>query len=556
MRFKVPAKQPESFRASALYLSGHAKGQSPDRVDWVKGYNLETVEPTPAAAVMQATASRNRRCKNAAYHFIVSFDPKDVTGDKLTPDRLRDIADEVVTRFGLDDYQALVYSHKDTDHPHMHFLVNRVHPQKLKALSRHNDGRRLMALCQEIAEERGLNIAQSWDKDIDREISEEGFETNSAAPDDGEYWQAKREGRDLQTPMGKDEVEWLRQRLKSHFLNAQTWEDLAARLGAQGVFMQRKGQGIVLSKGERFTKLSQMGKGVRLVEMEQRFAERFDVYIARTIQSRSIGEMPREKIPNYDNMTAAERRRAERLVAAQQDVARKRGNPVCELEEADFDYRYWSGVEAIYRATERRISKLERERDWLHKIHPNFEAREKKAEDKFMSNLATVFRDPEKAKHRWHMLEKAYGIEEAERMIQNSPKLLGQMHGVNLLSQASGRRIAAERAFKHLDKQRKRWRETRLKLGHHKSRIENNRRELRLALNDFKMMRLRVDVPHSLERIIRGKILRRQKALARVTEKAIIESNLADDRKDDLIRARRKFMERRRTLERGREREF
>jgi hypothetical protein len=59
-----------------------------------------------------------------------------------------------------------------------------------------------------------------------------------------------------------------------------------------------------------------------------------------------------------------------------------------------------------------------------------------------------------------------------------------------------------------------------------------------------------------LKAIIRDKVIRRQKALSRVTEKAILESSLAEDRKLDLLRARDRYMKRRRELERSRDRGF
>ena len=83
MRFKVPKQQPESFRASALYLAGLVKGLSPDRVEFVERRNLHTDEPRAAAAVMDATARQSARCKQPAYHFIITFDPKDAAASQL-----------------------------------------------------------------------------------------------------------------------------------------------------------------------------------------------------------------------------------------------------------------------------------------------------------------------------------------------------------------------------------------------------------------------------------------------------------------------------------------
>ncbi|NRD90818.1 relaxase [Sphingopyxis sp. BSNA05] len=554
MRFKIPSKQPAAFKSSALYLAGRTKGLSTDRVAWMEARNLETTDPLAAATIMEATAAQNLRCKRPVYHFVLSFDPKDARRGKLPPEVLREIAGEAIERMGLTEHQMLVYAHKDTKHPHMHFLINRVHSTTGKAFDRHNDGRRLTELCREIARERELNIPR--DKERIRELEKvDDFDLVESldAPTEGEYWQAKREEREPQIAMGKDEVKALREKVQGHFYNAKDWHDLTARLGAQGVFLQRKGQGLVLAKGERFAKLSQMGKSVRLAELEDRFGERFDVFMAERMKDLARDDAPEAQIPGYENMTPAEQRAAKRYHDAKLAVDRKKGDPVLELDAADYDYRYWAGVETVYRAGERRISRLERDRGWLKKTLPNYEAREMASEAQFNQSLFDIFRNPEKAAERWLKLEQTFGVADAERMVKKNANLLGRMNGARYLGVDTEARGNAKRAFRKLHLKRRRWQEQQLKLGHHRDRIEANRRALRIALNDFAMLRLRADVPFELREIMREKAMRRAKALTRATDKAILASNLAEDRKMELLRARRTYMERKRERERDRD---
>lgn len=554
MRFKIPAKQPAAFKSSALYLAGRTKGLSTDRVAWMEARNLETTDPLAASAIMEATAAQNLRCKKPVYHFVLSFDPKDARRGKLPPEVLREIASEAIERMGLTEHQMLIYAHKDTKHPHMHFLINRVHPSTGRAFDRHNDGRRLTELCREIARERELNIPR--DKERIRELEKvDDFDLVESldTPTEGEYWQAKREEREPQIAMGKGEVKALREKVQGHFYNAKDWHDLTARLGAQGVFLQRKGQGLVLAKGERFAKLSQMGKGVRLTELEDRFGKRFDVFMAERMKDLARDDAPEAQIPGYDDMTPAEQRRAKRLHEAQIAVERKNTDAVLEVDAADLAYHYWKGVEAVYRAGERRISRLERDRGWLKKTLPNYEAREKALEAQFNQFLFDIFRNPEKAAERWLKLEQTFGVADAERMVKKDPNLLGRMTGGRYLGADTEARGNAKRAFRYLDVKRRRWREQQLKLAHHRDRIEANRRALRIALNDFAMLRLRADVPFELREIMKEKAMRRAKALTRATDKAILASNLAEDRKMELLRARRIYMERKRERERDRD---
>lgn len=554
MRFKIPSKQPAAFKSSALYLAGRTKGLSTDRVAWMEARNLETTDPLAAAAIMDATAAQNLRCKKPVYHFVLSFDPKDARRGKLPPEVLREIAGEAIERMGLTEHQMLVYAHKDTKHPHMHFLINRVHPTTGKAFVRHNDGRRLTELCREIARERELNIPR--DKERIRELEKvDDFDLVESldTPTEGEYWQARREEREPQIAMDKGEVKALREKVQGHFYNATDWHELTARLGAQGVFLQRKGQGLVLAKGERFAKLSQMGKGVRLTELEDRFGERFDVFMAERMKDLARDDAPEAQIPGYENMTPAEQRRARKLREAQLAVERKNADAVLEVDTADLDYNYWKGVEAVYRAGERRISRLERDRGWLKKTLPNYEAREKASEAQFNQSLFDIFRNPEKAAERWLKLEQTFGVADAERMVKKNANLLGRMNGARYLGADTEARGNAKRAFRKLHLKRRRWREQQLKLGHHRDRIEANRRALRIALNDFAMLRLRADVPFELREIMKEKAMRRAKALTRATDKAILASNLAEDRKMELLRARRTYMERKRERERDRD---
>jgi len=638
MRFKIPAKQPAAFRSSAMYLAGRTKGLSPDRVDWMEARNLETEDPQAAAAVMDATAAQNVRCKKPVYHFVLSFDPKDAKRGKVPPEVMREIAGEAVDRLGLKEHQTLIYAHKDTDHPHMHFLVNRIHPRTGKAFNRHNDGRRLAGLCREISRERGLNIPRKRERirervddfDLVESLKKQSEQPAPERIPEGEYWQAKKEDRTPQVAMDKAAVKHLREKIQGHFFNAGDWSDLQARLGAQGVYLERKGQGLILARGEHYAKLSQMGKGVRLGDLEDRFGERFDAYMARQLQGRAQEEMPAANIPGYEAMTPAERRRAENLFNARKAVERKKGDPVLELDAAEQDFRYWSGVQASYRAAERNVARQEKEKSWLKKVEPNFEKREQKARYGFLEFMGRVYRDADEAEARWEKLEKDYGVEDAWQMVRDNPKLLGRMqgrgpliqdsakrakakeafrsldiwqarkqksvleslkpifrdpaaarknwlklekeHGVKIadrlvrdnprligrlhgrgsIGKDSAERVKAKRAFRYLDARRKRWRQTVLKLGHHRDRIEANRRALRIALNDFEMMKLRSDVPFELQAILKDRITRRQRALARVTERAILESDFAEDRKMELMHARKRYLNRRKELERSR----
>lgn len=552
MRFKVPARQPESFRGSALYLAGQIKGLSPDRVEFVETRNLLTDDPRAAAAVMDATAAKSVRCKQPAYHFMITFDPKDAAAGKVTPEVKRKVAQQVIERMGLTEHQLLVYSHRDTDHPHLHFLVNRVHPEKHVAYDRHQDGRRLTGIVQELAQEHGLNILRN--REYERQLGRDVVEDFGPTVSDAEYWQARREQREAQIPFAKDDIADLRRRLKDDFIRARDWDDLAQRLADKGVTLERKGQGLILTDGERFAKLSDMGKGVRFHALEERFAESFDDHMAR--QAARVAQRGRgkeEPTPDTSGMAPPERRTVEGMFDEEPDRDPAEA-AVRRFDAADMDFRYWSQIEASYRSAAGKVRYAERQQSFAEKQVPRDEAWLQKRDRSLDDILGKVYRDAAKARTLWDDLEEKFGIRDAERMIEKDPFILGAVRGMRLGDTRTADRKEARRYYRYIIERRRRWRDAGNRLEHTRSEIEQARRRVKQAIRDYEMLQQIAGSPQVLRDTMLEKIKARARALSRVTEKAIQRSRLSDERREQLHRAWRLAKERRLERERKRER--
>lgn len=550
MRFKIPKRQPASFKASALYLAGHTRGHTPDRVAWMEARNLNTTDPNTAAAIMEATAAQNVRCKQHSYHFVLAFDPKDKKRGKVPDEVMKEIASEAIERLGLSEHQALIYAHKDTDHPHIHFLVNRIHSKTGKAYDRHGDGLRLMGLCKDIAKERGLNILNDRSRIAEREHVDD-FDDISP-PSEGEYWQAKREDRKAQSPFTKEQLKKLREDTKTHFYNAASWEDLTARLGAQGIFLEPKGQGLIVTKGEAYAKLSQMGKQIRLDSLEKKFKESFADYMASRTTELSEKHFEETRPEGWEELSPAQQRRAERLREAQLAVERKKSDRIHELEEAELDYHYWQGIEINYRYGERRIRLLEREKSWLEKQRTNQDQWEYLAKQDMKEYTKQVFRKPERALKRWLALEAKHGIDNAASMIKANPHLLGGFKGSFVLGKETKERKKAKNSLRFLIMKRRKWRDKQAAVGHRIQKLQENHRQLKIALKDFEHVKQHVGDVKILEKIVLSKIKRRAKALDRCHEQLIRESRLEEHRKKHFIQARRAHLAKEREKERNR----
>ena len=127
------------FKGCKEYLlHGHLDDMNPDRVDWIESRNLATYDPDIAVPIMRATANLSTRCKKPLYHMSISWPPN----YHPAQDEMSMVADDTLEHLGLSDHQVLIIAHNDTDHAHMHLMINRVHPDTGKAWSDSWDYRR------------------------------------------------------------------------------------------------------------------------------------------------------------------------------------------------------------------------------------------------------------------------------------------------------------------------------------------------------------------------------------------------------------------------------
>jgi hypothetical protein len=119
------------FRRLAAYLLSNRRGMPEGRVAWTAARNLPTDDPELAAEFMHATATQSLAVQKPVYHLMVSFAPTDPV-DRAVMER---VADRIVDRLGLAEHQAVMVAHRDRPHPHVHVMINRVHPETGRAWS-------------------------------------------------------------------------------------------------------------------------------------------------------------------------------------------------------------------------------------------------------------------------------------------------------------------------------------------------------------------------------------------------------------------------------------
>lgn len=154
-----------SFKGAALYYL-HDKGAlTAGRVWFVHTENLPTRDPDKAIRCMAWTAlhqqqikarsgasTKGRKLAHPVYTYSLSWAP----GEAPKPEEMIEAARETVRALGLEGHEMLFVAHNDEPHPHIHVIVNRVHPETGIAAKLSNDHLKLSAWAEAYEKRQGL----------------------------------------------------------------------------------------------------------------------------------------------------------------------------------------------------------------------------------------------------------------------------------------------------------------------------------------------------------------------------------------------------------------
>ena len=112
-------------------LKGKTSDPNPDWVAWTSTRELALEDPQDAALLMRITAAQGRT-EQPVQHLSISLAP----GEHLSREQWEQVIDRTLKDLGLEGHQVLIVAHRDTDHEHIHLMVNRVHPETLRTWNR------------------------------------------------------------------------------------------------------------------------------------------------------------------------------------------------------------------------------------------------------------------------------------------------------------------------------------------------------------------------------------------------------------------------------------
>jgi len=365
------------FGPLADYLVHGRSGIETDRVAWTASRNLGTDEPELAAALMQATARQSAMVRVPVYHLTISFDHH----DQVSPDQMQAIGDKVLQDLGLAEYQTLMVAHKDRAHPHLHVMVNRIHPETGVGWERWQDRPIIERALREQERAFGLREVPGRLHEIDGRTAPDGRAVTAEAPRQSE----------------RDDNGVFRDRVRALLPEARatlSWEELEARLAAHGLRVEGKGQGLVVTDGAHEVKASRVARDFSLRRLEDRFGAPY---------------------PHREQLTETRARREAGLSDAAVEVAAT----ARECERVDALTRHAFHVQEA-------LSRLGAERmGFAHSAESIVRAR-----GAFDQGLAYVYRDPEAAGQLIRSTGDTLGAGRVEALIRDEPERFGALRTV------------------------------------------------------------------------------------------------------------------------------
>jgi hypothetical protein len=233
------AKTGKGFGGLARYLITGHEGNNPERVDWIDARNLLSTDPDEAALVMAHTAARNGRVEKPVYHVSINWH----VDDQPTPEQMRFAADRLLHDLGLQDHQVLMVAHRDTEHRHVHLMVNRVHPLTHLTWDNKNDYYQIRTSLNRLEKEMQWRVVAGAYRGLIQASDER--------------------------------LQWIRQQATAPMQMAHTWPDLENRLGKAGLALKARGRGLVVTDGRFYVKASDVDLSFSRGRLEERFGKNY-----------------------------------------------------------------------------------------------------------------------------------------------------------------------------------------------------------------------------------------------------------------------------------------
>lgn len=246
------------------------------------GKRLEAEELYECAQDMAETAALSTRIRSSAFlHYVVALPAID---KKFAQHRFWNAyVKEALAALSMEDHQALWVSHKDTESPHAHLVINKVHPLTGKVNDPSFDLVKFEELNRKFERRYGLQTtpgrwidpatckAYDWQKVKSGEIHIPRKRKNNTPA------HMKKFAREVSEKLSGTKP----------FSTSQSWDELEKELRKHGLYLRAKGNGMVIESVDGDAcKLTQVaGKGNGRTHLQKRFHMTWERYWKERYQS-------------------------------------------------------------------------------------------------------------------------------------------------------------------------------------------------------------------------------------------------------------------------------
>lgn len=234
-----------SFLRLVSYLT-HSQGKTV-RTGAIRITNCMNDSADVAALEILNTQGMNTTSMaDKTYHLIISFR----SGEDPDPAALAEIEERLCHGLGFAGHQRVSVVHDDTDNPHLHIAINKIHPTRYTIHEPFRAYRTLARLCDKLEDEYSLQK--------DNHTPGQTASENRAA--------------DMEHQTGVESlIGWVKRECKERLRSARSWDELHALLLENGLRMHARANGLVITAADGTTiKASSVGREFSKPQLEGR----------------------------------------------------------------------------------------------------------------------------------------------------------------------------------------------------------------------------------------------------------------------------------------------
>jgi len=197
-------KNGRCFSRAISYFCFDKGATTTERISWIEMRNLITDDPAVARRIMDFTFRNRERLKQAAgygiggrtveepvFSYSLSWHPE----EQPTKQEMVDVVDETLGVLGLAEHEAIIVSHDDEPHSHVHLVINRIHPLRGIAANLSHSKRKLSDFALNYERSKGKIYCSQREKNFRRR--QNGTNTRYQHPVILDAWNQSTDGEEF-----------------------------------------------------------------------------------------------------------------------------------------------------------------------------------------------------------------------------------------------------------------------------------------------------------------------------------------------------------------------